>query len=162
MASSRYDEDLTKNRMYLAIKADFPEVLDEAVQAGWVICLPKTPSLDQVTARYKQVLITYHAHQIKSLVPAYRSLLWWPLLTNVSMSILSLRDLSIIAVSMESMQFDQIEYGPLLEDQHFIMRHILVPTECSDGTQFRSLVDRRVSLKGSSLVVSSPLSLSRY
>ena len=103
MASSRYDEDLTKNRMYLAIKADFPEVLDEAVQAGWVICLPKTPSLDQVT-----------------------------------------------------------KHGPLLEDQHFIMRHILVPTECSDGTQFRSLVDRRVSLKGSSLVVSSPLSLSRY
>ena len=45
MASAQYDEDLTKNPLYLELKDVHGEVLKEAILNQWIICLPRTPTL---------------------------------------------------------------------------------------------------------------------
>ena len=60
MSNGCYDEDLTQNRMFLALRSGFPEVFEEAVREGWLICVPSSPGLPPEQAAASDVLLRDH------------------------------------------------------------------------------------------------------
>ena len=69
MSNGCYDEDLTQNRMFLALRSGFPEVFEEAVREGWLICVPSSPSLPPEQAASDMLLGDHHFLMRHILVP---------------------------------------------------------------------------------------------
>ena len=92
--ASNYDEDLTQSPFFLSLKSSFSEILQEAIQDGWLVCVPRSATLAQYSSN-----------------------------------------------------------GGAF-DQHFLMRHILVPSDELPETHFRALDDRDVRIAGSFITVS--------